>query len=305
MRKLMNVTSLLIFTLLCISIGAARQSATAQTPGQVPAQAPHRLTIEGKVFEVTDGDSVTILDSSNKQHRIQLLGIDAPEKDQVFGSKSRLTLSGLVLNKQVKVQYEEDKSGRIRGKVLLDGRDINLEQIKAGLAWHNKPLEKYQSAEDRRLYAEAEQTARATRRGLWIGASPQPPWEFRKERAKLKEMSAQQPTAGEAAKSEEAKPQATPTPAAPKMNTSDLDKKINEAVQKASAQEATEADKQAAAAAFVERGDRHYNSGQQQFYKQALEDYRQALRYQPDNAGAREKIGIITAILQSLGHSPQ
>ncbi len=39
-------------------------------------------SLTGKVVNVTDGDSITVLDSTNIQHRIRLQGIDAPETGQ-------------------------------------------------------------------------------------------------------------------------------------------------------------------------------------------------------------------------------
>ncbi len=36
-------------------------------------------TLTGTVVKVADGDSFTVLDSTNTQHRIRLQGIDAPE----------------------------------------------------------------------------------------------------------------------------------------------------------------------------------------------------------------------------------
>lgn len=41
------------------------------------------------------------------------------------------------LGRQVAVEFHKrDRYGRLVGKVLLDGMDVNLEQLKAGLAWH-------------------------------------------------------------------------------------------------------------------------------------------------------------------------
>ncbi len=34
----------------------------------------------GKVVGIADGDTATVLDESNTQHKIRFLGIDAPEK---------------------------------------------------------------------------------------------------------------------------------------------------------------------------------------------------------------------------------
>jgi endonuclease YncB( thermonuclease family) len=84
---------------------------------------------------VSDGDTIVILDASNAQHKIRLVGIDAPEKGQAFGTKSKEHLSDSVAGKFLVVEYEKrDRYKRILGKVLLSGQDMNLEQINAGLA---------------------------------------------------------------------------------------------------------------------------------------------------------------------------
>jgi endonuclease YncB( thermonuclease family) len=70
---------------------------------------------------------------------------------------------------------------------LLDGKDINLEQIKAGMAWHYKEYEREQSPEDRELYARAEDEARAARRGLWSDLNPTEPSEFRRDQRRERE----------------------------------------------------------------------------------------------------------------------
>jgi len=79
------------------------------------------------------------------------------------------------------IEYQKrDRYGRIVGKVLLDGIDVCLEQVKAGFAWHYKKYQHEQSAEDRELYADAEIRARAERLGLWRENNPNPPWEYRR-----------------------------------------------------------------------------------------------------------------------------
>ena len=56
-------------------------------------------TIEGRVVSVADGDTVTVLDAAKVQHKIRLSGIDAPEKAQAFGNRSKESLSDLVFDK--------------------------------------------------------------------------------------------------------------------------------------------------------------------------------------------------------------
>ena len=50
-------------------------------------------TLLGKVINVADGDTITILDDTNTPHKIRLTGIDAPEKRQAFGNVSKESLA--------------------------------------------------------------------------------------------------------------------------------------------------------------------------------------------------------------------
>lgn len=139
-------------------------------------------TLTGHVVGVTDGDTITLLDASTSQHKIRLAGIDAPEKKQAFGQRSKEFLSDLAYDKDLSIEWsKKDRYGRIVGK-LIDkrGRDLNLEQVKAGLAWHYRKYEKEQSPEDRKRYAAAEDVARGKRIGVWSDAAPVAPWDFRK-----------------------------------------------------------------------------------------------------------------------------
>jgi endonuclease YncB( thermonuclease family) len=110
-------------------------------------------TLGGRVVKIADGDTVTILDESNRQHKVRLVGIDAPERKQPFGTRQHL--ADLVFGKTVVVKWQKrDRYQRILGKVLVDGQDVNLEQIKAGLAWHYKQYGKAQQLADRSRYVE-------------------------------------------------------------------------------------------------------------------------------------------------------
>lgn len=84
-------------------------------------------------------------------------------------------------------------------------------------------------------------------------------------------------------------------------DTAALDKKVEAAEAKAKAPKATPDDKQAAAAAYLERGNVFYNAGNPSLYKFALRDFRRTLRYDPNNAEARAKQQQITEIYQSMG----
>lgn len=137
-------------------------------------------TLLGKVINVADGDTITVLDDTHTQHKIRLTGIDAPEKRQAFGNVSKQSLVEQVAGQSVAVEWVKvDKYGRKVGKVLLAGLDCNLVQVKRGLAWHYKQYQREQSPTDQQSYAAAEIEARAAKLGLWRDADPVPPWEFR------------------------------------------------------------------------------------------------------------------------------
>ncbi len=138
-------------------------------------------TLTGKVVKITDGDTLYVLHANYKDHTIRLAGIDAPERKQAYRLASRKHLASIVAGQQVTIEYKKrDRYGRIVGKVLLDGIDVSLEQVKAGLAWHYKKYQHEQSVEDRELYADAENKARNERLGLWRENNPTPPWDYRR-----------------------------------------------------------------------------------------------------------------------------
>jgi endonuclease YncB( thermonuclease family) len=139
--------------------------------------------LRGLVVSITDGDSLVVLDEAKTQHKVRLLGIDAPERAQAFGTVARQNLAALTFQKPVVVEWDKtDRYGRILGKVLVGGLDVNLQQIDQGLAWHYKTYQRDQPAEDRQRYAAAEANARMASVGLWADPNPVPPWEFRRAR---------------------------------------------------------------------------------------------------------------------------
>jgi endonuclease YncB( thermonuclease family) len=98
---------------------------------------------------------------------------------------SRKHLAELVAGQRVSVEwYKRDRFERIIGKVLVDGVDVCLEQVRAGMAWHFKKFEGEQSRKDREACARAEIEAREARRGLWRDPAPVAPWEYREWRAR-------------------------------------------------------------------------------------------------------------------------
>ncbi len=130
----------------------------------------------GKVVGVADGDTITVL-HSGKGERIRLHGIDCPEKRQAFGNRAKQFASALVFGKTVTVSVlDVDHYGRTVGEVILpDGRVLNHELVKGGLAWWYRRY-----APDDGTLAQLEADAKAAKRGLWADPDPVPPWEWRR-----------------------------------------------------------------------------------------------------------------------------
>lgn len=145
-----------------------------------PRSATQTGLLVGTVVGVTDGDTITVLDDQRNKHKIRLASIDAPEKSQPFAKRSKEHLSSLVFGRRVTVETEkQDRYGRTVGKVIIDGLDVNLAQVVAGMAWHYKKYEGEQSRTDRLLYAAAQRVAENDRLGLWSSQNAIPPWAFR------------------------------------------------------------------------------------------------------------------------------
>ena len=107
-------------------------------------------------------------------------GIDAPEKGQAVGESWKQNLSALIFQKRVEARcHKKDRYGREVCKVMHGSTDVNLEQLRAGMAWWYREYAKEQTPKERKEYARAEDEAKTARAGLWKDAKPVPPWEWR------------------------------------------------------------------------------------------------------------------------------
>jgi endonuclease YncB( thermonuclease family) len=128
-----------------------------------------------RVVRVSDGDTFTGLDAENKQVKVRLHGIDAPEAKQPFGTVARKALADLIAEKTVSVEeVDRDRYGRVVGRVTIGGKIVNAEMVRSGLAW------RYVQFDRRNEFGGLEEEARRHRRGLWADAHPIAPWEWRK-----------------------------------------------------------------------------------------------------------------------------
>jgi micrococcal nuclease len=131
---------------------------------------------ETRVTGIVDGDTIHV-SRQGVDRRVRLWGIDAPEVHQSFGASAKRFTRKLASRKTVTLQIRDvDRYGRIVAEVILpDGRNLNQEIVRAGLAWRYQ----YYARREQELKA-LETEARAAKRGLWAARKPLPPWEYRR-----------------------------------------------------------------------------------------------------------------------------
>jgi endonuclease YncB( thermonuclease family) len=213
-----------IALLCCIAVGAQAETFTA------------------KVIGVLDGDTVLIL-HNGRAVKVRMANIDAPEvghagmggkppnsqKSQAFGKQSRESLLEMVGKKQVQIDSRAvDQYGRIVGLIGVDGRNVNQEQVKRGMAWAAvgwrqsrraapRPPEgrasggvpftgeptgvplagAYSHHHSDKTYLSLQSDAQQAQRGLWAQANPQTPWQWRKLHPSVKPAVPNQPPASQ------------------------------------------------------------------------------------------------------------
>jgi micrococcal nuclease len=136
------------------------------------------------VIAVTDGDTIRVLDHNKQQIKVRLASIDAPERKQPFGTKSKQMLANLIGNKRVNLDCPKKDIFQKRQvcSIKLNGVDINREMVARGGAWVYRA---YYKGSD---YLDIESIAKSNNLGLWNTSEYQsiPPWEWRKNKRKSK-----------------------------------------------------------------------------------------------------------------------
>ena len=121
-----------------------------------------------------DGDTVKIKDGSY-EYKLRLTDIDAPERNQDYGLKSRRALIQFCKKADVKVYISgTDKYRRSLGKLHCNSLDASEFMVKNGHAWFNR---RYSMDY---MLALSEDEARKNKLGLWQAQQQAPPWVWRK-----------------------------------------------------------------------------------------------------------------------------
>lgn len=149
-------------------MGARRSRAAMRPCHEVLA------TLTCLVVAISDGDTIKAR-CNGEQVNIRLAEIDAPEKAQPFGQRSKQSLSDLCYQQQATIKPQAaDRYGRTVARVTCNGIDANAFQVERGMAWVYR-----QYSRDPALFA-LERVARASAVGLWADPAPTPPWDWRR-----------------------------------------------------------------------------------------------------------------------------
>ncbi|MGQ3887908.1 thermonuclease family protein [Legionella sp. CNM-1927-20] len=131
--------------------------------------------ITGEVVRIIDGDTLVVLVNGKLTEKIRLAEIDAPERYQAYGNRSRQALAALCFRKQAVLNIKlRDHYGRLLARVHCNNIDANAEQIRTGMAW---VYDRYHT--DKSLY-KLQEEAKKNKVGLWADPYAFPPWLFRK-----------------------------------------------------------------------------------------------------------------------------
>lgn len=167
-------TCIIAFTIL---LGLSSMTMAALAPIKTAATKEKVATYDARVVGITDGDTISILTNNNQSVKVRLYGIDAPERNQAYGSKAKEFLSSLIYNRTVTVQpISLDQYGRLIARIYLDGREMSLTMVQYGFAmWYQQYAKKDIELKNAQAKAKKQQL------GIWQEANPTPPWEFRKK----------------------------------------------------------------------------------------------------------------------------
>ena len=118
------------------------------------------------VQRVIDGDTFVTLEGE----KVRMIGINAPEKADIYGRESKNYLKSLIEDKQVTLMgdalnNDTDRYGRLLRYVLLNSVDINKKMISDGYAFAYLTYKFSKSSE----YRMAQIESRDNMLGMWGG----------------------------------------------------------------------------------------------------------------------------------------
>jgi endonuclease YncB( thermonuclease family) len=134
------------------------------------------------VVGISDGDTLTARCGrigAYERVKVRIAAIDAPEKAQPYGQRSKQALSDICFRENALItEVDTDRYGRTVADVSCNGEDAGSRMVSQGWAWvydYNRIATKRGGG----LF-KLQDGARARRLGLWADAQPTPPWDWRK-----------------------------------------------------------------------------------------------------------------------------
>ena len=153
------------------------------TASIVSAQARPASTYTAYVVRIIDGDTIHVRDITGEAHRIRLAMIDAPEREQPFGTESTKKLSELLRQGTVRLKVKcIDKYNREVTFVYCEEKDVSAKMLKEGMALHY-----HMNFDNCKMYDKFEAAAKRCRQGLWSQEKIEKPWDFRRKHRKENE----------------------------------------------------------------------------------------------------------------------
>ena len=138
----------------------------------IASLAPGNDSWVDRCVAVIDGDTIVVARGAERIE-VDLARIDCPELGQPFGEEAKAFTAGMVCRQIAKIEIQNSSDGHVFGRVTVFGKDLPLELVKAGLAWHDN--RKIQDP----AVAKAENEARQADRGLWSEQDSIAPWVWR------------------------------------------------------------------------------------------------------------------------------
>src|SRR5215213_1979112 len=126
-----------------------------------------RRGMDVKVIAILDGESFTAAETNGAEIHVRLGGVDAPELDDYFGEQSRESLVTLIAGKTVTIDELKIYNGGLAlARVNVEGRNVNLEQLRGGYAWISGNASEFIPSAELDNYRETEVAARSSKVGL-------------------------------------------------------------------------------------------------------------------------------------------
>ena len=131
------------------------------------------------VVGITDGDTIKARcgePGAYQEVKVRLIAIDAPERGQDFGQRSKEALNDICYKQEAQITvYYTDRYGRKVAEVVCGLINANAYQVVNGYAW---VYPRY--AKDHEYLYQLQDIAQEKKLNIWSQPNPVPPWEWRK-----------------------------------------------------------------------------------------------------------------------------